>query len=128
MLCAGNARLQGVHIGSDFRTHRRPVSNSRVANGLNFLIYFLCRLRGSSPCLLFARVDFPMRLFLGHGHCVFGILGANGQISELLGESLSHGFSPSSSACEPAPKARRSLEPWGPALSTIPRMKSNAGR
>src|SRR6267154_1556857 len=111
MLCPGDARLQAVHVGIDFRSYRGPVSNGCVANRFDFLFHLFGCLRGSSTCLLFPSLDFSMRLFLGSGHCVFGILGANRRLSELLGESLSHVFSPSLFACEPAHMARRiSLE------------------
>jgi hypothetical protein len=86
MLRSGGARLQGVNIGGDFRSYRGPVSNGRVANGLDVLIHLFGCLRGSGTGLFFACVDFFMRLFLRGGHCVFGILSAGGQISELLGE------------------------------------------
>jgi hypothetical protein len=54
-------------------------------------------------------VDGDSRLLLQSlgGHCAFGILGAGGQIGELLGESLSYVFSQSSPAREPAPMAPR---------------------
>jgi hypothetical protein len=98
MFCPSNARLQGVYIASDLRSYRGPVSSSRIANGFDFPIYLLGRLRGSSACLLFTCLDFSMRFFLCGGHCIFGTLGANGQIGELLGESLRHVFSPTLSA------------------------------
>src|SRR5216684_1815705 len=95
MLCVCNVRLQGVHIGSDFCSYRSPVSNGRIANGLDFLIHLLGRLRGSSTRLLLTCLDFILRLLLGGGHRVFGILSADGQVGELLGECLSHAFPPS---------------------------------
>jgi hypothetical protein len=75
-----------IYIRSNFRPHRGPVSSGSVAGGLDLLVYLLGGLRGSSTGLLFACLDFSMRLFRGCGHCVFGILGVNGQISQLLGE------------------------------------------
>jgi len=88
MLCPGNACLQVIHVRCDFRSHRAPVSNGFVASGLDVLAYLLRSLRCSSTGLLFACLDFSMRLFRGCGHCVFGLLGANGQIGQLLGEWL----------------------------------------
>src|SRR6266853_2919711 len=105
MLCMGNARLQGVHVSSNFGSYRGPVPNGCVTSGLDFLFHLFGRLRGSSTCLLFACLDFIMRFLLGSGHRVFGILGANGQVGELLGELLSHVFSPSLPLCAPAPMA-----------------------
>src|SRR5260221_10853060 len=32
VLCLSNIRLQGVHVGSDFRPYRTPVSNGGVVN------------------------------------------------------------------------------------------------
>jgi hypothetical protein len=48
-----------------------------------------------------------MRLILGGGYCVFGILGENGQIGQLLGESLSHDFLDRHLRAKPAPMAQR---------------------
>src|SRR5712671_4566643 len=107
MLCPGDARLQAVHVGIDFYSYRAPVSNGCVANRLDFLFHLFGCLRGSSTCLLFACLDFIMRLLLGGGHRVLGILGANGQVGELLGEWLSHVFSPSLPLCAPAPMAEQ---------------------
>src|SRR5215467_12402957 len=95
MLGLGNARLQGVDVGSNFGSYRSPVSSGCVAGGLDFLFYLFGCILGGGTCLLFARLDFVMRLLLGSRDCVFGILGANGQVGELLGESFSHVFSPS---------------------------------
>ena len=50
---------------------------------------------GSRTRLLLACLDFIMHLLLGGGHGVFGILSADGQVGELLGECLSHVFPPS---------------------------------
>src|SRR5262249_11022980 len=95
MLGLGNAGLQGVDVGSDFGSYRSPVSSGCVAGGLDFLFYLFGCILGGGPCLLFACLDFIMRLLLGSGDCVFGILGTNGPIRELWGVSLSYVFSPS---------------------------------
>src|SRR5260370_30599596 len=107
MLCQSDARLQAVHVGIDFRSYRGPISNGCVANRLDFLFSLFGCLRGSSTCLLFACLDFIMRLLLGAGHRVLGILGANRQVGELFGEWLSHVFSPSLPLYAPAPMAER---------------------
>src|SRR5215468_4809676 len=109
MLHSGSARLQGVYVGSDFRSHCSPVSSGGVANRLNVLFHLFGRLRCSSTGLLFACLDFFMRLFLGSGDCVFRILGADRQIGQLLGESLNHVFSSLSARRREAPIVQPAL-------------------
>jgi hypothetical protein len=87
----GDQNHQDFHHGSS-GGHLGLVSNGGIASGLDHLTYLFGRLRRSGTGLLLPYLDFSMRLFLRGSHCVFGILGTNGQIGQLLGESPSRVF------------------------------------
>jgi hypothetical protein len=54
---------------------------------------FDCR-RGGGAGLLLARDDLVVRLFLGGGHRIFGVLRANREVGQLFREFFSHVLAP----------------------------------
>ena len=88
VLLVRDVGLQVVHVVGNLRLHGGPVSGRRVVCRLNFLIDLFDRFGRRGVRLFLARGDLVVRFLLGRVQCLFGTLGADRQVGELLGESL----------------------------------------
>ena len=92
VLSVRDVDLQVVHVVGDLRLHGAPVSVRSVVSRLNLLIDLFDCLGCGRVRLLLSGDDLVACLLFGRIRCLFSALGANRQIGELIGESLSHLF------------------------------------
>ena len=86
VLVVRDVGLQVVHVVGDLRLHSAPVSGRRVVRRFDFLIYLFDCFGRRGVRLFLARRDLVVRFLLGRVQCLFGTLGADRQVRELLRE------------------------------------------
>ena len=90
MLRVRDVGFQVVHVVGNLRLHGAPVSARRVVGRLDFSIDLFDRFGRSGMRLFPSRYDLVVRFLFGRIQCLFGALGADRQVGELLRESLGH--------------------------------------